>query len=171
MEKGIIDGTSPERAEFVRKRWGIAMKRTLAILIFVAAWTPLNPAQALTPPLSPDVLQNEATLVVEGKITGPIQCLSRIEQSKCADVYRYTTPLQVTKVLKGEAKPGDVLTVNFVHYDYGKSECVGDQGPAVQNTQQGTYYLKKDGKDGYSLWHWSAVKVKAAGMGDLPACK
>jgi hypothetical protein len=146
------------------------MKSTLYILVIIAAGFGLSSARALTPPLPAESLLKDADLVVEGKVLGPLVCEARVEQNSCADKFRYYTPLEIQKVLKGDANIGEILRMAFVHYDY-KSGCVGDQGPSVQNNQSGTYYLKKDGKGGYDLWHWSALKVKAAGSGELPGCK
>ena len=146
------------------------MRKTFSFLAIVTAWALVSPAHALTPPLSPEVLQKEADLIVEGEVLGPIYCEARIEQTSCADVYRYYVPLEIKKILKGDANVGEILRLNFVHYDYSKSQCVGDQGPTVQDKQRGAYYLKKIGPGNYNLWHWSAVKVKTAGKGDLPKC-
>ena len=144
------------------------MKRII-LIVMVLAWS--GEALSLTPPLTPQVLRKAADLIVEGKVVSPLMCVSRIEQTPCFDMYRYAASIEVEKNLKGDAKVGKILRINWVHYDYGKSHCVGDQGPEVQQDQSGTYYLKRQEGGNYELWHWSAVKEKQAGTGGLPACK
>ncbi len=146
------------------------MKKLLLLMITLSACFWVGQATALTPPLSPETLQREADLVVEGEVTGPMECQALVEKTNCADVFRYLAPLKVSKVTKGTAKPGETLKISFVHYNYGKSNCVGDQGPDVKVGQAGTYYLKKTALGNWDLWHWSAVTPKRPGSGELPSC-
>lgn len=127
-------------------------------------------AFSLTPPLPTETLQRESDLVVEAEAQPPIRCLALVESNKCSDIFRYEIPLKVGKVIKGKAKPGEIIQVNFVHYDYGKSHCVGDQGPLILPGEAGTFYLKESAPGILSPFHWSAVQSTRSGAGALPVC-
>jgi len=126
---------------------------------------------ALTPPLSPDALKENADLIVEGKIDMPVKCLKKTESNKCFDQFDYKTTLKISAVLKGTAKVGEKISVEFYHNDYSKSNCVGDQGATLHTGDEGTFYLKKNGEGFYTPLHWSAVILKTKGNGAWEKCK
>lgn len=146
------------------------MRKILSSLFGFFLWGVSAPLFALTPPLTPEVLQSDSNLIVEAVAQSPIQCLTLVDSNKCSDIYRYQIPLKIEKVLKGKAKPGDTILITFLHYDYEKSHCSGDQGPLILPGETGTFYLQAGEKGSYNSFHWSAVKSTRSGTGSLPAC-
>ncbi len=125
---------------------------------------------ALTPPWSPETLVKESDLVVEGEVGQPVICLGRIDQNKCFDTLKFSVPLKVNRVIKGAVKKGETVKTTFFYYDYGKSDCVGDQAAVLHSGDQGTFYLKKLEDGTFSPVHWSGAQVKVHGAGSLPKC-
>jgi len=146
------------------------MKTILGTLLWLLILGATNSSFGLTPPLSPEMLQSDSDLVVDAVAQKPISCLALVDSNQCSDIYRYQIPLKIEKVMKGKAKPGDTIQVTFLHYDYSKSHCVGDQGPSILPEETGTFYLKAGEQGGYTSFHWSAVKSTHSGTGALPAC-
>lgn len=130
-----------------------------------------TPAQALSPPLSSEQLEKDSDLIVESEALQSIRCLEKVESNRCSDVYRYEIPVVIRKVLKGKFKAGEKITVTFIHYDYGKSGCVGDQGPIILPGLEGLFYLRSQSEKVYNAFHWSAVKTARPGSGSLPKCR
>ncbi len=138
----------------------------LIVFLFYSAST-----WSLTPPLSPDTLKENADLIVEGKINTPVKCLKKTENNKCFNQFDYKTSLQISAVLKGVAKVGEKISVEFYHNDYSKSQCVGDQGATLHTGDEGTFYLKKNAEGIYTPLHWSAVFLKVKGNGVWEKCQ
>jgi len=134
-------------------------------------YLPGNPAQALSPPLSSEQLEKDSDLIVEGEALESIRCMEKVESNRCSDVYRYEIPVVIRRVLKGKFKAGEKITVSYLHYDYGKSDCVGDQGPVILPGQEGLFYLRSQSEKVYDAFHWSAVKTTRPGAGFLPKCR
>src|SRR5437867_2447997 len=125
------------------------MKSILSLLLSLFILGITTQSFALTPPLPPEMLQSDSDLIVEAVAQKPIRCLALVDSNKCSDIYRYQIPLKVEKVMKGKAKPGDTIQVTFLHYDYEKSRCVGDQGPLLLPDESGTFFLKASEKGSY----------------------
>lgn len=129
------------------------------------------PAFALTPPLSPDELLEDADLAVEGEVTGEVSCLGKTVENKCFNRYDYQTEVKVLKVIKGKAKKKKNIPVHFYHNDYSKSKCVGDQGAFLHQGDAGIFYLKKSEQGYYYPFHWTSVDIKTQGSTAWPTCK
>ena len=129
-----------------------------------------QPVFALTPPLPEKQLEEESDLIVEGIVEEPIRCLGKVDENKCYADRKYSVPMKVIKVKKGKAKKGEALKITFHYYDYGKSNCVGDQTAILHSGDQGIYYLRRLEDGTFMPVHWSGAQVKIHGNGDLPKC-
>lgn len=144
--------------------------RNFSSFIFFSLFICSSVVFALTPPLSPAQLQEEADLIVEGKVESPVKCLGVVEKNSCSDKKQYSVPMKVQKVLKGAARAGETISIIFYYYDYSKSHCVGDQAAILHSGDEGKYFLKKNPGDNYTPFHWSGAQVSKPGEGALPAC-
>jgi len=138
-------------------------------LLFLFSFIPFG--HALTPPLYPGELMEDADLVVEGEVVGEVACLGKTVENKCFTRFDYQAEIRVAKALKGKAKKKKAIPVHFYHNDFSKSKCVGDQGAALHSGDVGTFYLKKSEEGYYYPFHWSAVDLKTQGTAPWPACK
>ncbi|GEM_PF-6908920 len=149
------------------------MKMPAPFFIFVIIFSALFtfPVFGLTPPYTPQMLQQEADLVIEGQVRGTIQCKGKSAENQCYIRYNYQTEIQINKILKGNEKVEKTIPVVFYHNDYSLSKCVGDQGASLHEGDAGTFYLKKSDKGYYYPFHWSSVEIKTSGSKAWPKCK
>lgn len=144
--------------------------RVLFVLFFTYLYLFCPLAFALTPPLSPAQLQEEADLIVEGRVEAPIKCLGLLEKNNCSDKLKFSVPMKIVKLFKGKGRPGETIGILFYYYDYGKSHCVGDQAAILHSGDEGKYFLTKNSDGTYTPVHWSGAKVAKPGEGSLPTC-
>ncbi len=142
--------------------------KTRLLLLFVLIF-PLS-SQALTPPLPARELEEKSVLIVEAEVLEPIICRGRVSENSCSDRLKFETSLKIHRVLKGKVDHRKTVPVTFFYYDYGKSNCTGDQAAILHVGDRGTYYLQKLEDGSYSPVHWSGVKVKTPGHEKLPPC-
>lgn len=140
-----------------------------AFLLFIGS---THLSFALTPPLSPGELLEDAELVIQGEVVGEVKCLGKSVENKCFKRLDYETEIKVLKVLQGKAKKKKNIPVHFYHNDFSvKGKCIGDQGAALHEGDIGTFYLKKSVEGYYYPFHWSAVSLQTQGAKAWPSCK
>lgn len=114
----------------------------LALLLFmlVAVW-------GLSAPVSQKELEQASDVIVDAVVGSPVQCLGKIDEHHCWDLYGFTVPLQVLNVIKGSEQitAESLLRTTFLDYDRSsKNQSVGTPwGVILQPGDQGRYYLKK----------------------------
>ncbi len=146
------------------------MKKVKIITLFLFLFASSS-SFALTPPLSPGELLEDADLVIEGEVTGEVACIGKTLENKCFNRIDYKTEITPSKIIKGKTKKKKAIEVHFFHNDYSKSKCTGDQGASLHQGDIGTFYLKKSDKGYYYPFHWTAVEIKTSGSGSWPSCK
>ncbi|MBI4239088.1 MAG: hypothetical protein HY696_11840 [Deltaproteobacteria bacterium] len=146
----------------------MAISQLCRILLGCALVTTWSTAHALTPPLEEAELRHAATVVAEGEVGGPLQCLGEIDTTACGPKFKYMAPFTIRKILHGKAIR-TTGTIYFYHVFY-KDGCTGDQDATHYPGERGVYYLRQVEGGGWHQVHWSGVTVTHEGHGTLPAC-
>lgn len=129
--------------------------KTKIVLLIAFNFLVAHSVSALTPPFSPEMLKDEADVIVVAKVT-QVEDTPEKEDNNCVTLQGKKATLQVEKVQKGA--PPKTLYLYWKHVVTTKNSCIYEPNDFDHVLgERAQYYLNCE-KDQCRVVHWDGVK-------------